>query len=726
MWCDGEAAACETGEFVHLILDASNSVNALTEPVLHEFRQQLHELQTLPGVSALFLWSAKDDHFVAGADIDLIADIQYAETGTAKAAEGQAVFETLASLQFPTFAMIRGTCLGGGLELALAADYRIAVDVPATQIGLPEVNLGIIPGFGGTQRLPRLIGLQRALGLILSGKRLPARAALRQGLVDMVVPPEGGREMSLRAARRILSDGGNSVRARRRRLRGSIWQRLLENNPVGRAIVRSQAGKQIARASGGNYPAPGKALRAVLEGWSLPIERGLELEAELCGELIATSVSKNLIKVFQDSERSRQRVVGEDSAWPERGSVAVLGAGVMGAGIAHLLLQRGQSVRLRDVSAEGLERGLKQIGDQVHKRVQSRRMTLLERDDVLSRLTHTLDASGFGTCNGVIEAIVERLDVKQAALREIEPLLAPDAVFATNTSALSVTAIQAAATRPNRVVGMHFFNPVHRMPLVEVIPGRFTSDAAVGKVVALAQLLGKFPVVVKDRPGFLVNRLLAPYLNSACTLLGRGVPGPEIDKAAVRFGLPMGPFRLLDEVGLDIAHEVSETLYQAFGERAQPAPLLQGLIDQRLLGRKTGAGFYRYPANSKDNPEWNTLAPGGRPAHESRSADPDQIVTFLVDRIVDEAARCLEEEVVERPSDIDLAMIMGTGFPPFRGGPLRHADAMGLNVIVDRLRDRVERGETQVAPCELLVRLGREAKTFYSLEPTRSSRALSV
>lgn len=725
VWCDEEPATASTGPLAHLVLDAESSVNALNESVMAEFRQELAKLSSLDGVKALVLWSAKEKHFVAGADIDQIADIRYAETGVAKAAEGQASFQQLADLPFPTFVVIRGTCLGGGLELALAARYRIAVDDESTRIGLPEVNLGIIPGFGGTQRLPRLVGLRRALAVILGGKRLPAAAALRQGLVDGVVPTEGYRNAALQSIRQILADGGASVRRRRQKVRGPTWQRILfDGNPIGRRLVRARASKGIERATGGHYPAPKYALRAVIEGLALPLERGLELEAKLCGELIATPISKNLIKVFKDSERARQRAFADGAEWPEEGVVAVLGAGVMGAGVAGLLLQRGQSVRLRDLSADALTKGLSQIGALLNKAVKSRRSTARERDAMLSRLTHTTELRGFGSVQMVIEAIVERLDVKQNALREIEPLLADGAVFATNTSALSITAIQSAAKQPDRVVGLHFFNPVHRMPLVEVIPGKQTSDDAVSLAVSLAQRLGKFPVVVKDRPGFLVNRVLAPYLNSACALLERGVAGPDIDRAAVQFGLPMGPFRLLDEVGLDIAREVSETLHHAFGARAAPATLLQGLIDQKLLGRKTGAGFYRYSSDPKQPPEWNTAVPGARSGTEPFSVDSTQVVSYLIDRMVDEAARCLEEEVVECPSDVDLAMIMGTGFPPFSGGPLRFADASGLAAIVDRLRDRAERGEKHVVPCDLLVRLSRDGKTFYSLEPLRNPQVV--
>lgn len=712
-WEAGKPQPTEKGQFVHLFVDADNPVNALSADVLHELRELLPQLAELQDVKALFLWSGKDEHFIAGADVDEIAAIADAGEGAKKAAEGQAIFQQVADLPFPTFAVIRGTCLGGGLELALAFDYRIAVELPTTRIGLPEVNLGIIPGFGGCQRLPRLLGLSGALPLIVGAKRLPAQVAYRKGVVDALVAPEGYQDLALRSAHKLLKVGP-ALAKRRRRLRGAWWVRALEANPLGRALIRRGAEKQVKKVSGGHYPAPLEAVGTVIDGYTQSLPQALELEAQRCGELIASQISKRLISIFQDSERARKLSLDENVTWPREGHVAVLGAGIMGAGIAQLLLSKNQQVRLRDLHPEALAKGLRHIGQILDGQVRRRRLTPLEREQKLSRLTHTTGLRGFAGVDVVIEAIVERLDVKQAALQEIEPHLSDTAVFATNTSALSVTEIQKVAKSPGRVVGMHFFNPVHRMPLIEVIPGRDTDPDAVATIVALAQKLGKYPVVVQDSPGFLVNRLLGPYLNVACGLLDQGLTGPEIDAAAEAFGLPMGPFRLLDEVGLDIAAEVSSTLHEAFGDRVTPSPHLERMLEKNWLGKKTGTGFYVYPEGRKATPVWNDAV---QSSGSGGPADGDALAQTLVDPIVDEAARCLSEGVVSSPSDVDLAMVMGTGFPPFRGGPLRWADTEGVAKVVERLQARADLGDPRQA-CPFLVELAQSARKFYEGEPT--------
>lgn len=700
------------GSFLHLILDAPSPVNALSAAVMAELEVLLPSLRAEPGVSALILWSAKAEHFIAGADIHEIDAVAGAAEGTEKAAAGQRIFEGLASLPFPTFAVIQGTCLGGGLELCLALDYRLAVDAPRVRIGLPEVTLGIIPGFGGTQRLPRLVGLRAALPWILAGKRLPARAAHAKGLVDLCLPEEGLRMQAMRAIVAILDDRGRRIRTRRSRLRGGLGAWILERNPVGRALLRRGARRRILAESGGHYPAPLAALEAVMASAASELDRGLALEARLCGELIPGSVSRNLRALFFDSEAARHlRVEGGREA--PASFVGVLGAGVMGAGIAALLLENGLEARVRDLDANALGRGLGQLAKQLDQSAERQRLRSWQREERLGRLTYTTTAAGFRRADVVIEAIVERLAVKQAALAEMERELRADAIFATNTSALGIGAIQAGARHPERVVGLHFFNPVHRMPLVEVIPGERTAPWAVAGAVQLAQRLGKFPVLVKDSPGFLVNRLLFPYLDSACRLLERGVSGPRIDAAARTFGLPMGPFRLLDEVGIDIALEVGATLYAAFGERARGSRILETLVEKRLLGRKSGSGFYRYGGRSKRE-AWNDeIAPS---AGRNDSFSAPRVISHLLDRMVDEAARCLEEEIVSSPATIDLAMVLGTGFPAFRGGPLRHADGEDLRGVVDRLRGRAAEGESS-APSSLLEEIARSGGQFHAPKP---------
>ncbi|MEM7168335.1 MAG: 3-hydroxyacyl-CoA dehydrogenase NAD-binding domain-containing protein [Planctomycetota bacterium] len=718
-WSDGLPESAPNGSWVHLILDGPSPVNALSSAVMQELSEKAVELRTFQGVAALLIWSAKKEHFIAGADIAEIAGLTDVSLATAAAAEGQRIFGQLHELPFPTFAMIRGTCLGGGLELALALDYRVAAETSSTKIGLPEVNLGIIPGFGGCQRLPRLIGITRALPLILAGKRLPAKLAQRRGIVDALVPPEGFHAVAGRAVAQILA-APDKVAVRRRKLRGRIVRWLFEENPIGRRFVEKRARAQVAGLTAGNYPAPPAAITAVIDGYSKDLAAGLQLEAKLCGELIASDVCKNLISIFNSSEDARKLRVGDedDTNAPSQPTdkAAVIGAGVMGAGIAQMLLSRGCDVRLRDLDSGALAKGLRTIAKLVEAQVKKRRLSPREQAELLSRLTHTTDLVGFAQLDVVVEAIVERLDIKQAALRELEAQMRPDTVFATNTSALSISSIQEGAEHPERVVGMHFFNPVHKMPLVEVIPGSATADWAVERVLKLTQRLGKYPILVQDSPGFLVNRLLAPLLNSACQMLEEGASGVEVDRVAVAFGLPMGPFRLLDEVGIDIGVEVSETLSAAFGSRVTPSPVLQKVLDRGDLGRKGGSGFYAYGGDGA--PAWldknEALQNGGR------HFDREQIVHRLLDPLLDEAARCLEEGIIDRPSVVDLGMVMGTGFPPFRGGPLRYADAVGLPQLLQRLEQRHDEGDPRT-PCELLQELVRGKNGFYSLEPGAGS-----
>ncbi len=698
------------GEVIHLIADGESPVNALSLESIEELERALDEIAGETGVRAMVISSAKVGHFIAGADIDEIGGITDPEEATRLATLAQEVFGHLGRLPFPSFALIHGTCLGGGLELALGCNYRIAVSSPSTKIGLPEVNLGIIPGFGGSQRLPRLIGVAKALPLILAGSRLPAEVALRRGIVDAVVPPEGALGIGLRAVKKIVEDGGAQVAKQRLRHRGGWRHRLLEGNPIGRALLARGARKQVLAKTGGHYPAPLAAIDLVVPAASRTLGAGLAVEAKVVGLLAVGPVCKNLVRIFQASERARKYSgpeEGDRGRWPRPGFLGVLGAGVMGAGVASAALDRGLAVRLRDIAEEPLSRGLAQIAGDVRQQVERRRRSALEGEEILSRLTHGTEPIGFGRCDAVLEAIVERMDVKQRALREIEPQLRDDCLFLTNTSALSVTELQGSAALPERVVGLHFFNPVSRMPLVEVIAGRQTAPWAVSRTIGLAQALGKYPVLVQDSPGFLVNRLLMPYLDAAVRLLESGVPGPVIDSAAKRFGLPMGPMRLIDEVGVDIGVEVAETLHAAFGDRATPSTFLGRLVEKGWLGRKTGVGFYRHP-QGKGSTVWNEGI-GGCIDSPRRALAEAEIVAALIDPMVDEAARCLEEEVVSSAETIDLALVMGTGFPPFRGGLLRYADTTGLAEIVAR----IEGSDSERTPSSLLAELAQEGATFY-------------
>ncbi|MBI4585600.1 MAG: enoyl-CoA hydratase/isomerase family protein [Planctomycetes bacterium] len=699
-------------------------VNKLTGQALLELRKLMEEIAQNGKIRCLIIQGGKEETgvFIAGADIEEILSIADPAEASAKARLGQEAISQLSRLPQPVIAAVHGKCLGGGTELILSCDFRIASDHPATAIGLPEVNLGIIPGFGGTQRLPRLIGLQAALDLILTGKTVDARKAARLGLVDQLAPLPLLGQAALRFARQVLEKGGKKFRARRPRRR--LGARLLEGTGPGRRLMRRLAEKEVEKRTGGHYPAPVKALQAVFEGIRKPLEDGLRLEADLVGGLIASPVSKNLIDIFQDSERLRRgksaapasaaakEMTPPEAEWKQAPrSIGILGAGVMGGAIAALLAQKGFRARLKDIKGEAIAAGLRQAKKAFDALVERRRMKPGERDNALAAIMPSAQATGFRHVECVIEAVVEDMKVKRAVLEEIEPHLAEAAIFATNTSSLSIDELAQAARRPERVAGFHFFNPVHRMPLIEVVVGEKTSEGTLERLEDLARELGKYPLRVKNGPGFLVNRLLTPYLNEAAYLFEEGYRMEAIDQAALRFGLPMGPFLLLDEVGLDVAGKVGHYLHQILGERMAPAALLPKLLELKLLGKKGGAGFYLHRGRKEPAPNPKVLSLGGRGAG---SGGPELWIRRMLYPMVNEAARCLEEKIVGEPWQVDIAMVMGTGFPPFRGGPLRWADSIGLKDVLQGLEEFA--GNVSAArfqPAALLKDLAGAGRGFY-------------
>ncbi len=555
-------------------------VNKLTTAWMTEFELLLDRLRTAERVRAVVLASAKPDTFIAGADIDEIEALESLEQARDKSSFGQRVFDKLEELGKPVVAAIHGACLGGGCELVLACHHRLASDDPATRLGLPEVQLGIVPGFGGTQRLPRVVGLEAALDLILTGKQLDARQAFKFGLVDGIVYRALLVEEARRAALR-LADSGRFAAVRRSRRPLFSVPGFLDRTRVGQAIVLRAATQRVSRETHGHYPAPLAAIAAVRAGLR---RRDFAREAELLAQTALTPASRSLVHLFRLTEANKR--VGRDLPPPTPArQIAVVGAGVMGGGIAQLAAFHDLGVRLKDIKPEQLLLSLRTARDLMRKAVQRRRLGPTVLDNKMARITTTLDYSGFRLAAVVIEAVVEKMDVKRHVLREIESQVTPDCVLATNTSALSVTQMAEALAVPGRLVGMHFFNPVHRMPLVEVIASKHSQPEAVAAVVALARRLGKTPVVVQDSPGFLVNRIQAPKLNESANLFEAGQDVERLDRAMRAFGMPMGAFELIDEVGADVAHEVGRTLHAGLGERMRPAPLTERRLAAGRLGR---------------------------------------------------------------------------------------------------------------------------------------------
>ncbi|HUF12516.1 MAG TPA: 3-hydroxyacyl-CoA dehydrogenase NAD-binding domain-containing protein [Longimicrobiales bacterium] len=674
----------------------------LTSDVMRRLDGILSEIEGLAragDVRAVVFRSAKDGMFVAGVNVDEIADVTDRDEARDKARQGQQLFRRVDHLPVPSVAAIDGTCLGGGTELALACTWRIASDRRETKIGLPEVRLGIIPGFGGTTRLPRLIGLPAALDLILTGRTLDARRAQRVGLIDERVHPS----ILLRRARELAREAAAGQRPDRSL---PLTQRLMAG--PARKLVLRKARAGVMKETRGAYPAPLRALRVIDEGLGRSVDRQLALEADAVAELVPTGVSKNLIHVFHLMEDAKKAAPSADPQPVER--VGVLGAGVMGGGIAQLLAYNSVGVRLKDIQEQALGLGLRHARELFDKAVKSRRMQRREADQAMNRISPTLEYSGFGSLDLVIEAVVERMDVKKSVLREVEGRVDAECVLTSNTSSLSITEMAAALERPERFAGMHFFNPVHRMPLVEVVRGERTSDETVATVFRLARDLGKTPIIVRDGPGFLVNRLLAPYLNEAGWLLSEGASIEQVDRVMVEFGMPMGPFRLLDEVGLDVARHAAETMHASFGERFRPSPPLAALARLDRLGRKGDSGFYVYEDGREKGVDGSIYAAlGSDVPTERRKMNDETIRTRLLYPMVNEAARVLEDGIVRNAGDVDLGLITGTGFPPFRGGLLRWADTIGLHNIAQRLGHWKSQHGPRFAPAPSL----KDRNSFY-------------
>ena len=680
-------------------------INKLTTTVMSELDLLLDELALKREIKAMVVRSGKEGSFIVGADIAEIRDITDTTTGETLARRGQAILNKLEALPFPTVAAIHGPCMGGGLELALACSYRVISNDQRTALALPEVKLGILPGFGGTQRLPRLVGIVNALDMILTGKSVYAKKAKKIGLADDVTYKETLLSAALaRAKRSIGKPVPHRIRAKR-----PLLTTVLESNPLTKQIIYQQAEKNILHETHGNYPAPLAALEAVRYGLRTGMAAGLQNEARLLGKLATTGVSKNLISIFYLNELLKK------DAHPSPlivSSAGVLGAGIMGGGIAQLFAEKGVTVRIKDINTKAVSAGLKEAAGIFSKRKKKGILSDIQARNGFDRITGTVDYSGFSRMDMGVEAVIENMEVKKAVLADFEQATKEQAIFASNTSSLSITEMAKASSRPDKVVGMHFFNPVEKMPLVEVVRGRRTSAETVAAITTLSRRLGKLPVVVNDGPGFLVNRVLMPYLNEAALMFEQGGTIEEIDRVLLKFGMPMGAFMLLDEIGIDIAHKVADILNSGLGERVKPSGLLAALYKEGYLGKKNGKGFYLYSGRKRGKPDasvykMNPAGTGGA------TIPPDEIVDRAVLLMVKEAALCLEEKIIDRPDLLDAALIFGIGFPPFRGGLLKYADVIGAKTIVEKLEGYAQKYGERFTPPASLVEMVRSGKAFY-------------
>lgn len=711
-----------------ITIDLPNDpVNKFNRAVREEFVAVFDRLERDLNVRAAVLLSGKRDSWIAGADIEEFLELKTAAEAERMSHDGQLLLDSIERMRTPLICGIHGACLGGALEVALASAYRIATDHPKTILALPEVQLGLIPGAGGTQRLPRLIGVRAALDMILTGKNVRAKKALQIGLVDEMVHPAILRDISVRRARDIA----NGTRKHQRRATG-VSGILLDENPAGRRIVLRKAREETLSKTHGHYPAPLAAIDAIAAGYSSGMSRGYREESRLFGEMAATDVSKQLIYLFfattalkKDPGVSTATGQPAPTAWPVR-KLGILGAGFMGSGIASIAVQQGTLVRMRDADHGRVGKGFAAVRDVLKERLTRRQITRVEYSDMMSLLGGTIDYTGFGNVDLVIEAVFEDINVKHEVLREVESVLSPHAIFASNTSTIPISRIAEVSVRPERVLGMHFFSPVHKMPLLEVITTDKTDRDVTASAVAYGKKIGKTVIVVNDGPGFYVNRILTPYINEASRLLDQGAAIDAVDKALVDFGFPVGPITLVDEVGLDVASKAGKIMFDAFGERFAPALSVQAIVTAGRLGRKSKKGFYLYDEEGKkgevDESVYALLTPAGAreiaSAGDAKSrARPEYSAVEIQQRTVlpmlNEAARCLAEGVIRSPRDGDVGAVFGFGFPPFRGGPFRLMDTLGIAEVVRQLEELNDRFPGRFAPAEPLVVMARRKERFH-------------
>ena len=685
-------------------------VNKLNAAVSDEFKSLLDRLAGDGGVRAVVLISGKPDTFIAGADIEEFVRLRTQADAEALSRDAQATMNRVAAFPKPIIAAINGACLGGGFELALACHYRIASDSPKTQIGLPEVQLGLLPGAGGTQRLPRLVGVRAALDMILAGKSERAQKAHKLGMVDELVPASILRQVAVAAADRMAGRGVPF-----RASRGGVAGALLDRTPLGRRVVYKEARKTVLRKTGGHFPAPLAALDAVRVGLEHGMEAGLEEEHRRFGQLAVGDVSRKLVQIFFATTALKKDdgvAPGTVIAAPSVSRVCVVGSGFMGSGIAGTAVLNAEvEVRLKDAELPRVGKGMKAALAILDERLQRRRLTKPAYQRLSALLSGAADYSGFTRADLVIEAVFEDLRVKRQVLAEVEREIRPEAIFATNTSTIPIAQIAAAAERPERVLGMHFFSPVAKMPLLEVIPHAGTSPVATVTAVRFGRKMGKTVIVVGDRPGFWVNRILMPYLNEAGLLLSEGVPVELIDRTMTRFGFPVGPIALLDEVGLDVGEKAAGVMRDAYGARLTPSPVIARMVADGRLGRKSGRGFYQYDNGKKRGVDGSAYALLGISPREGVA--PTMVEQRLVYAMLNEAAMAAAEGVIRSPRDGDIGALFGIGFPPFRGGPLRLIDDLGPQRVAEVLGELASVYGERFTPAPALVAMATEGRKFY-------------
>lgn len=704
-------------------------LNVLDHSVMEELDQIVHDLENSGDIRLVIFQSGKESGFLAGADVSLIAKIDSARQAGRLIEDGQLLFQRIHWLPMTTVVVIHGPCLGGGLEMALSCDYRVARDNSSTQIGLPEIKLGLIPGWGGTQRLPKRVGLRRSLPMILTGKHVGAKEALQIGLIDAAISPDDWEHGLQLFIDRLLA--GEFPAARRK----SLVDRLLDGTRLGRHFTLKMAARSI-RSKAADYPALASALKAIRLG-DEPGPGGFSCERSEFVKLLATPTCRHLLELFFMRERARNLAtwtsgVGHAAHEAPIRRVGIVGAGAMGAGIGQLAATRGFDVTIKEIDESAAEAGRKRVSSLIETVAKRKQWSSAKKESVHNRVSVSCDDSVMADRDLVIEAVVERDDVKAAVFGMLDKVVQHDGILSSNTSSLSVSKMAEATDRAGLVAGLHFFNPVHRMELVEVVRAKKTSAETIVRLVAFVRALGKTPIVTSDSPGFLVNRVLFPYLGEAILMVEEGFSVTEIDKDIRRFGMPMGPLELLDQVGLDVALHVSSSLESVLPGVAAVKSPLASMVERGHLGTKSGCGFYRYKKGKRVGP---AEAVESSPASNRDEPSPflDDGLTVIQRRLVypmlAEAIRCLDEKVVDEAWAVDLAMVLGTGFAPHRGGPLHVVDSIGMSTVKHNLEAlRSKHGERFGLPARLESMVESDSKktmTFFdavSVESTTSTQ----
>jgi 3-hydroxyacyl-CoA dehydrogenase / enoyl-CoA hydratase / 3-hydroxybutyryl-CoA epimerase len=687
--------------------DPDEKVNKLNELLIEEVTEFLDRLESDDELHGALLMSGKEDNFIAGADIDMFKSRTTAKELEELSRTGHDILNRIENFDKPVVVGIHGSCMGGGTELALACHYRIVSDHSDTKIGLPEVKLGLLPGMGGTQRLPRLIGIQKSLGYMLTGKNMYSRQARKTGFADEMVHRHGIEMAGVKAVHTI---GKKKVTHEDKR---SIVEKILEGNPLGRSIVFSQARKRTESRTKGNYPAPPKIIESVEYGYKNGYQKGLKNESRLFGELAVTPESRALVNLFfamNDARKNPYEKLKRDVD-----KIAVLGAGLMGSGITEVSVDHGYHVWLKDQTMEQAVDGKKEIAGNYQDKVKKRIISGFEKDEVTSKIHPATVYDGFDKIDLVIEAVFEDLGLKQKIVKEVEENTNDNCIFASNTSSLPISDIASKAERPENILGMHYFSPVQKMPLLEIIKTGQTADWVIGTAYEVGINQGKTVIVVNDGPGFYTTRILAPFMNEALLLLEEGISVEQLDRAMKQFGFPVGPVALLDEVGIDVGAHVADVLSEKFQERgAKTSTKAKELLDAGYKGRKNKKGFYKYGDDSKKKKEVNPEIYDFFGGSERKRFDESEIHKRMALTMVNEAVLCLEESILESPADGDLGAILGLGFPPFLGGPFRYIDREGATNIVNRMVNLQEDHGARFKPAALLSGTAKAGNKFHN------------